>query len=334
MNRRNKQITIYFLLFGLLLIGVVYAILQTNLQINGTTKITQNSWNIHFENIQVNPNSVPIGQNDSGATIDPNNDCKIDFSVTLSIPGDFYEFTVDVVNDGTIDGMVSLLGKSLKVNNVEVQEVPYYLNYDVTYDDGTEILPNHLLAVNSIETYLVRLEYKRDIDHLPEETPTISTSLNPQFIQSDESRVIIPGHPMIQATNKNDKTAFRSDTYRERIKNIILDDEINPPANYLESWDISIAQNGSVMAYLTTNTTDNTMYDLYIQGDGHLYANPDSYYLFYGLKGLDAINNMDALNTSKVTSMNSMFEDTGYNSSSFTLDLGNHFDTSNVKGMN
>ena len=57
--------TTYFILFSLLLIGVVYAILQANLQINGTAKIKDNTWDIHFDNIQINENSVSIGENDS-----------------------------------------------------------------------------------------------------------------------------------------------------------------------------------------------------------------------------------------------------------------------------
>ena len=115
MRRNNKQMTTYFILFSLLLIGVVYAILQANLQINGTAMIQSNTWDIHFDNIQVNENSVSIGENDSAATIDSENNCKVDFEVTLSIPGDFYEFTIDVVNAGTIDGMIGELNKTLIV---------------------------------------------------------------------------------------------------------------------------------------------------------------------------------------------------------------------------
>ena len=77
------------------------------------------------------------------------NDCKIDFEVTLSMPGDFYEFTVDVVNAGSIDAMIDTLEKTLKVNNVVVETIPDYLNFTVTYDDGDEILESN------IESYFV-----------------------------------------------------------------------------------------------------------------------------------------------------------------------------------
>ena len=186
MRRNNKQVTTYFILFGLLLIGVVYAILQANLQINGTAKIQANTWDVHFDNIQVNEYSVAIGENDSAATIDPENNCKVDFEVTLSIPGDFYEFTIDVVNAGTIDGMIGELNKTLKVNNELVSEPPDYLDYSVTYSDGVEIEENHKISAGTMETYKVRLEFKTDIEELPQAT-TITTSLEPQYIQADSN---------------------------------------------------------------------------------------------------------------------------------------------------
>ena len=52
MSKRNKRITSYFILFSLLIvIGVVYAVLQANLQIDGIAKISENQWNVHFQNV-------------------------------------------------------------------------------------------------------------------------------------------------------------------------------------------------------------------------------------------------------------------------------------------
>ena len=191
MRRNNKQVTTYFILFSLLLIAVVYAMLQANLQINGTAKIKANTWDIHFDNIQVNENSVSIGTGDSPATIDPNNNCKVDFEVTLSLPGDFYEFTVDVVNAGTIDGMIGELNKTLIVNNTPVANPPDYLNYIVTYSDGMEIENNHKITASTTEVYRVKLEFKSDIEELPEAT-TITTSLTSQYIQADNTAIVKP----------------------------------------------------------------------------------------------------------------------------------------------
>ncbi|MBE6150404.1 MAG: BspA family leucine-rich repeat surface protein [Firmicutes bacterium] len=121
--------------------------------------------------------------------------------------------------------------------------------------------------------------------------------------------------------------------YREQIKNITFEDTINIPDNVYKSWDVSETGNGKVMAYIVENSGDSSFYNLYIQGDGEIYANRDSSYLFSDFKNVDNINNINLLNTCKTTNMYKMFYKTGYSSTVFTLDLGNNFDTSNVKTM-
>ena len=190
MNKNHKKITTYFVLFSLLLIGIIYAILQANLQINGIAKIKANSWDIHFDNVQINENSVSIGTGDSAATIDPENNCKVDFSVTLSLPGDFYEFTVDAVNDGSIDAMIDSTNNTFQVDGVD-SDIPDYLNYSVTYFNGVAIEPKHKLAHNSTETYLVRVEYKTDIEELPSAS-TLTMSMEIIYVQADETATIVP----------------------------------------------------------------------------------------------------------------------------------------------
>ncbi len=129
----------------------------------------------------------------------------------------------------------------------------------------------------------------------------------------------------------NGTTAFWG--YREQIKNITFENSIDIPDSAYKSWDVSETGNEKVMAYIIPNSSDSSFYDLYIQGDGEVYANKDSSYLFYNFKNVDSINNIEVLNTSNVTSMFFMFSDIGYNSTTFTLDLGNNFDTSKVTDM-
>ncbi len=330
MRRKKKNNFIKILVFLLLCIGIGYAALMTDLSINGVANVTHSSWDIHFDNLVVNQESNAMV--DQAANIDTNT--SISYEVTLTKPGDFYEFNVDVVNEGTIDAMIESV--SSKLNNVEITTLPNHLEYSVTYEDDIAIAPNQLLEAGNSETYKVRIGYKKDIN--PEDLPSTDETLNLLFtvtyVQADENAIPKPQQPVIMpVSGSNDKTTFRSDTYRRNIKIINLDNEINPPANVIESWDIGVAQNGNVMAYITQNANDNTKYDLYIQGDGVLYANPNSSNLFYDLRGLDSINNIDVLNTSMVTNMYAMFWNTGYNSTIFTLNLGDKFDTSNVENM-
>ena len=125
----------------------------------------------------------------------------------------------------------------------------------------------------------------------------------------------------IKQTSSTDRTAFRSDTYRENIKTITLNDSISSPSNVIESWDISENGSGGVMAYIVQNADDNTKYDLYIQGNGRLYSNKDSSYLFGGLTSLETINGLNKLTTTKTTNMSNMFSG---DSNLAVLDLSNY----------
>ena len=122
--------------------------------------------------------------------------------------------------------------------------------------------------------------------------------------------------------------------YRSEIKNITVQNSINIPASVPsdKKWDVSISGNGKLMAYVTPNAGNSSYYDLYIQGDGKVYANPDSSFLFDEFRNLDSIN-LTNFDTSRVTDMTGMFYAAGYNSTTFTLTLGSDFDTSNVINM-
>jgi len=123
--------------------------------------------------------------------------------------------------------------------------------------------------------------------------------------------------------------------YKDKIKTITFQDSINIPNGIDDKykWDVSKTQSGTVMAYITPNSSNSDFYDLYIQGDGKIYAPSNSSNLFKDFKYLDSINNIEVLDTSKVITMSYMFYNAGYNSTAFTLDLGNNFDTSKVTNM-
>ena len=98
MNKNSKFIIAFLILFT---ITIGYAILNSILNINGRSNISKNTWDVHFDNIKVTDGSV-----DAIKVPTIENNTKIDFDAKLNLPGDFYEFIVDVVNNGTIDAMV------------------------------------------------------------------------------------------------------------------------------------------------------------------------------------------------------------------------------------
>ena len=185
--QRRYLFTVLFII--LLSISLGYALLTTNLNIVGTTIVKDNKWDIYFDNVQVSSGSVTA----STSAIDTNK-TTVSYSVNLNLPGDYFEFTVDAVNAGTIDGMISAI--SNKLNGTEITTLPNYLEYSVSYSDGIAIQNNHLLESGKTETYKVRVGYKKDISatDLPSTEQTLNLTFSVTYVQADENAVK-PGHP-------------------------------------------------------------------------------------------------------------------------------------------
>ena len=188
--RTNKREKVFFVLIAIvILMGVGYAYLTTNLNILGSANLSKATWDVHFENVQVTSGSVTTVE--QAPTI--NTDLiSINYAITLNEPGDFYEFTVDVKNGGTIDAMIETVTST--INGVSPGELPIYLKYSVTYSDGIEIQNNHMLNAGEKETYKIRLEYNSNInpEDLPETDESYIISFKPDFIQkNNEAKPII-----------------------------------------------------------------------------------------------------------------------------------------------
>ena len=177
MRRNKKKNRALLLLLILLGVSIGFAALSTTLKINGSTTINKNTWNIYWDNIAnqsgVTPTSIDIDDEDEN-----NKDNIVTFSVTLDKPGDYFEFTVDAVNAGTIDAEVLSIDKKYngttipEVEDPEHRVVPAYLKYEVKYADGTEISVGNKLPkapdltstpkVLTVKTVKVRVEYDRE----------------------------------------------------------------------------------------------------------------------------------------------------------------------------
>ena len=137
---------------------------------------------------------------------------------------------------------------------------------------------------------------------------------------------------MTQADYDNDNypgTDFHTYDYSSEITSIITKKDNIVPATATESWDISEAGDGSVMAYVEDDGTGNSTYKLTIGGKGGIIANESMVYYFADFDKMTSID-LSALDTSEVTNMGSMFDGC---SSLTNLDVRN-FDTSQVTNMN
>ena len=157
--RRKNRIT--FLLILLLVITIGYAAISTQLKINGAVSVSKTTWDVHFENVEVTNGSVEANPAPTSNNTDTT---EMTYTINFTKPGDYYEFTVDVVNKGTLDAMVDIVtNKSYSSNGTTEITLPNYLTSSVTYDGGAPISEKQLLAKNTSEKIRVRVEFKKDI---------------------------------------------------------------------------------------------------------------------------------------------------------------------------
>ena len=124
------------------------------------------------------------------------------------------------------------------------------------------------------------------------------------------------------------QTDFHTDAYRSKITTITTKKDNIVPATAVESWDISEAGDGSVMAYVEDDGSGNSTYKVTIGGKAGIIANESMILYFAGFNKMTSID-LSALDTSEVTNMSAMFASC---SSLTSLDVSN-FDTSKVTDM-
>ncbi|MBR6073021.1 MAG: InlB B-repeat-containing protein [Bacilli bacterium] len=127
---KNKYYLIGIIsVFLLLIITLGTAALRSTLSIVGTTKIQENTWEIYFDHVhdeQFNDNVTPSKH----AVIIDNEKTQIEFTVDLK-PGEVYEYTVDMINDGSINSSIEDIQKT-----VLSAAQKKYLDFDIIYTEG------------------------------------------------------------------------------------------------------------------------------------------------------------------------------------------------------
>ena len=192
-------VVVMILLFGM---GIGYASLSQTLEIDGTSDIDRASWNVHFENVQVTTGSV------TAATPTITDNTSVSFSASLENPGDFYEFTIDLVNSGTLNAKLD----DIEVLPVLTSEQANYFQYSVTYSDETAIQKYDALDAGTKETILVRFKYLEldDTSLYPEEDMDFDFSVSMSYIQGNGNKV---SHP-----------SFANDSWEDVIYHILNND--------------------------------------------------------------------------------------------------------------
>ena len=178
-DRKTLYIILSIVLISIFSLTIVYAALSVTLNIIGNAEVVASSWDIHLDNVKVTSGSV------SGTEPSITSPTTATFSTTLTTPGDFYEFTIDIVNSGSIDAMIDGVSKTPTLTTNQAK----YLNYIVEYQNGESINTKQLVSKNSFVRLKVRVEFRKDIiaSDLPTTSETLNLAFTVNYIQSDGS---------------------------------------------------------------------------------------------------------------------------------------------------
>ena len=182
-NKKNMYIIMCILLISIFSLTIVYAALSVTLNIAGNAEVVASTWDVHLDNADVVAGSATL----DSPTIKSSTTAT--FSTSLTTPGDFYEFTIDVVNDGDIDAMIDGVTKTPPLTTEQAK----YLNYTIEYQSGESINTKQLVEKNSFVRLKVRVEYRKDLaaSDLPTTLETLNLSFTINYVQSDGSGSIV-----------------------------------------------------------------------------------------------------------------------------------------------
>ena len=188
MRRKNNNKK-YILILAILVLSIGYALLSTNLGINGRVSTTGGVYKIHWdENSIVEDSNVTVS---TSAHVTDDEKTIISFETSLGLPGDYYEFTVDAINEGTVDGIIKAIRFNLYGEDGETPlgEFANYIDYKITHADGSPVAENEVLIAGESEKYKFRIQYK-DVDELPD-PDTVPDSIKPEIeIDIDTDRTL------------------------------------------------------------------------------------------------------------------------------------------------
>lgn len=126
-QKNTQMFVIAILAVAVLTMSVGFAVFTQTLDINGNVTVASSKWSIAFDTSSYveSDGSVAV----SNKTLDGT---SMTYNVTLTKPGDFYEFTVNVKNTGTFDA--NLTGITMSPLTTEQSK---YLTYEIDYNGNT-----------------------------------------------------------------------------------------------------------------------------------------------------------------------------------------------------
>lgn len=260
-KRNNLKILLLILVICVFLISIGYAAYSTILNITSNANINRSAFSIHYDKNSVN---VLSGTDNGYILVNPTNgpnftadDKNLSFTTTLDL-NEETKFTVDVINDGTINARVSNI--NLKVSGKDETEVNYtnlanigtnrwsndYLEFYVVWTDGSKnILDNVNLEAGTIKNMTIVIRYKQPSDYndLPSTNKNFKFDMNIDYVQTNYTNQNEPINPM-SAVDVSSVTDFINTIDNNIDNDLVLN--INNDIDLTSQTDISLSNNTTI----------------------------------------------------------------------------------------
>ena len=113
------------------------------------------------------------------------NSDNLSFNANLEVPGDHYEYKYVSKNNSDYDMILDRYTKEIYEDGVLLNSVPKFLKFTIYNSNNEEVRNGEILKKNSKNTYIVKLEYRKDInpEDLPSEDHKYNFSIKMNFVQ-------------------------------------------------------------------------------------------------------------------------------------------------------
>ena len=182
-NRNTQLLVIAFLSFTVLFMSVGFALYESSLTVNGTVNVSPTKWSVHYVS---NTYAESTGSVEATSKTITNTD--VTYTVTLAKPGDFYEFTINAINDGSFDAKLTALTMT-SLTTAQSKYLTYTVSYDGHEYNASQATLNYVLPCTSGSNTVpvkVRVSYTQpeNSSDLPQEAVQLTLTASLDFEQN------------------------------------------------------------------------------------------------------------------------------------------------------
>ena len=280
---RNKTNLYLFYLMGIIVLSlsVGYSAITSDVSISGEA-----SFRVEEELRVSNVSLYETTYNGQESYQSKYSKDTVTMGVDLKETGSTVTYKIEFTNYGTVAMRIS----SITQGSISNQNATFELSgYNA----------NELISPGASKEIYLTIKYKQAVTSLPEVT-TVDLIIETEYITPTST--LAKG-----STGASTTTFFNSGPIQKgQVESIEFLPTLEVGEDALGYWDASYNHDQTVMAWYTDEDED-SLYELYIGGNGKTYFYSDSSSLFREFNNVETINFGDYIDTSNVVDMNSMF---------------------------